>query len=240
MTKHALVGHGPLAEVAERQMRLHEVGAGVAERIYHEHEADAVPRAMKPHVCFSREMGAGGEEVAERVARSLGWHLLDRNLLHNIAEAGAVSESLLRLVDEKRWNWLGELFAAWERMGGINQGSYVLRLGDFLTMVARNVSVVVVGRGAHRLLPREQGLAVRIIAPRQDRIERVMRTAGCSRGQAAVEIDETDAARNEFVRRYFLCDPTDPHAYDLVINTGRMSVDAAAEMIAAECRRRFS
>jgi hypothetical protein len=240
MSKHALVGHGPLAEAAERQMRMRELGATVAERVHHEHEAAAAPRVMKPHVCVSRETGAGGEEIAERVSRELGWHLLDRNLLHNIAESGAVSESLLQFVDERRWNWLGELFSAWEQMGGVSQGNYVLRLSKFLTMVAENVPVVIVGRGAHRVLPREQGLSVRIVAPRQQRIERLMTATGRSRAEAGAEIDETDAARNDFVQRYFLCDPADPHWYDLVINTGSIELDAAAEMIVSECRRRFA
>jgi hypothetical protein len=239
MSRHALVAHGPLADVAERQMRLREVSSTVDERIEHEHEALATSPAVKPHVCLSRETGAGGEEIADRVARAMHWHLLDRSLLHNLAEAGAWSESLLEVVDERRWNWLSELFEAWNRMGGLNQGSYVLHLGDFLTTVSQNVPVVIVGRGAHCVLPREQGLAVRIIAPRQNRIERLMCSRGCSRAAAGAEIDETDAARNEFVRRYFLCDASDPHLYDLVINTGSVSLDAAAEMIVSECRRRF-
>jgi cytidylate kinase len=195
---------------------------------------------MKPHVCVSRETGAGGEEIAEQVARSLGWHLLDRNLLHNIAEAGALSESVLRLVDEQRWNWLGELFAAWQRMGWLNQGGYVLRLEEFLTMVVQNVPAVIVGRGAHCVLSRERGLSVRIIAPRAQRVERIRQTTGCTRTEAAAEVDETDAARNEFVRRYFLRDPADPQLYDLVLNTGRIPLDSAAALIVAECRRRFA
>jgi cytidylate kinase len=240
MSQRALMVHGPLADVAERQMRLREVGDAVAERVHHEHEAESAPPAMKPHVCVSRETGAGGEEIAAEVARSLGWHLLDRNLLHNIAEAGAISESLLRVVDEQRWSWLGELFVTWERMGGLNQGGYVLRLGEFVTMVAQNVPVVIVGRGAHCVLPHERGLNVRIIAPRRDRVERVRQSKGCTRAAAESEVDVTDAARNEFVRRYFLCDPADPHLYDLVLNTGGMSLEAATELIVAECRRRFA
>jgi len=239
MSRHALVAHGPLADAAERQMRLREVALAVDRRVDRELEASAVPPAMKPHVCLSRETGAGGEEIADRVARSLCWHLLDQNILHNLAETGAWSESLLKVVDERRWNWLGELFEAWDRMGGLNQGSYVLRLGEFLTTVAQNVPVVIVGRGAHRVLPRDRGVSVRIIAPRQERIERVMQASGCSRAEAGQEIDETDSARNEFVRRYFLCDPSDPHNYDLVINTGQVSLESAAEIIALECRRRF-
>jgi len=238
MSKHALMSHGPLADAAERQLRLHAVGTAVSGRVDHELETAAGPR-IRPHVCISREEGAGGEEIGDGVARALRWHLLDRNLLHNLAAAGTVSESLLRIVDERRGNWLSELLTSWEQMGGINQRNYVLRLGEFLTTVVKNVPAVIVGRGAHRLLPRDSGLSVRIIAPRTCRVERLMQARNMRRTVAEREIDEIDSARNEFVRRYFLCDPTDPLMYDFQINTGRVSLDEAAAMIVGECRRRF-
>jgi hypothetical protein len=239
MSDHLTLTHGPLADVAERQMRLHELGSAVERRVEHEHRASEEPPGIKPHVCLSRETGAGGEEIADRVARALGWRLLDRNLLHSLAETGAWSESLLKIVDEGRWNWLAELFEAWDRMGGLNQASYVRRLEEFLTNVVRQAPAVIVGRGAFHFLPREQSFAVCIIAPRQERIERVMGAKGLRRSAATKEVDETDSARNEFVRRFFLCDPADPCLYDLVINTSHVPLDAAADLIVMECRRRF-
>jgi hypothetical protein len=37
-------------------------------------------------ITIAREYGAGGGEVARRLADALGWEMLDRELLHRAAE----------------------------------------------------------------------------------------------------------------------------------------------------------
>jgi cytidylate kinase len=88
------------------------------------------------------------------------------------------------------------------------------------------------------ILPRENGVAVRIIAPRKQRVEQIRRKHQCGRHEAEKFVDHTDKDRAEFVRRYFLHDVADPHLYDLVINLQQVSRAAAVDMIVRECQRR--
>ncbi len=231
------IPHGPLASAAERLMRLRDVEHNVQERVGRQ-PADERAGPCRSFVCLSREAAAGGEEVAAGVAQALGWLLLDYNLLRGLAELEHISPQELRFVDESRWSWLGEMFATWDQEG-LSQGAYVMRLHEFIRRTVQQVPAVIVGRGAQHMLPRECGLAVRIIAPREQRIERTMREHGCDRARAAAQIDERDAERDEFVQRYFHHSTADPHLYDLVINTGSIEPKAAADLIVAECRRRF-
>ncbi len=47
---------------------------------------------------------------------------------------------------------------------------------------------------------------------------------------------EVDQGRREFVQRFFHHDITDPHLYDMVINTEGFGIEGAAEeIIAAMC-----
>ena len=51
-------------------------------------------------ITVSREYGAGGGEVARRLAEALGWELLDRELLHQAAALEHVPDTELERLDE--------------------------------------------------------------------------------------------------------------------------------------------
>ncbi len=52
-------------------------------------------------ITVSREFGAGGSEVGRRLAKTLGWELLDRELLHQAAAVEHVPDADLEGLDEK-------------------------------------------------------------------------------------------------------------------------------------------
>src|SRR6266513_792133 len=52
-------------------------------------------------ITVSREYGAGGYEVAHRLAEVLGWELLDRELLHRAAAVAHLPDAELERLDEK-------------------------------------------------------------------------------------------------------------------------------------------
>ena len=52
-------------------------------------------------ITITREYGAGGGEVARKLAEALGWELLDRELLHQAAEIEHVPDADLERLDEK-------------------------------------------------------------------------------------------------------------------------------------------
>ena len=49
-------------------------------------------------------------------------------------------------------------------------------------------------------------------------------------------VARTDQERNAFVHSHFHKDPTDPHEYDLVLNSSRLSVDECADCVVAALR----
>jgi cytidylate kinase len=87
------------------------------------------------------------------------------------------------------------------------------------------------------ILPREAGIAVRIIAPKKQRVERVMKRRQCNWRDAERFVDDTDRGRAQFVERYFHRDVADPHLYDLVINLAYVSYDDAVDLMVERCRR---
>ncbi len=52
-------------------------------------------------ITVTRDYGAGGYEVAHRLAEALGWEILDRELLHRAAEIEHLPDAELERLDEK-------------------------------------------------------------------------------------------------------------------------------------------
>jgi len=58
-------------------------------------------KARMKIITITREYGAGGGEVARKLAETLGWELLDRELLHQAAAVEHVPDAELERLDEK-------------------------------------------------------------------------------------------------------------------------------------------
>jgi cytidylate kinase len=184
-----------------------------------------------PYISISREAGAGATHVARLVGQRLGWDVLDKELLDFMTQRYKLPRDMLDIVDENRANWFHDMLGGFFDSRVVTQDSYVIHLERITYLAAMHGRVVFVGRGAHLFLPRDNGLAVRIIAQRKMRIEAIMRRANLSQEEAALMTDEVDAARAALCRRHFHQDITDPLGYDLVINASRWSPEAAADLI---------
>jgi cytidylate kinase len=103
-------------------------------------------------------------------------------------------------------------------------------------------NMVIVGRGGQALLKDEPGvLHIRIEAPLEERIQRVkeqMKSTGTaipadiqSRRAAQDWILERDFASADYIKRFYGCDWDDPLLYHLVLNTGKLSLEQAAQVI---------
>jgi cytidylate kinase len=208
------------------------------QRLEEERAAKAMEQRIRPYLALSRETGVNASELAHAVAAQCGWKVLDRELVDYLAEHDHISRFALEFVDEKVVSWFRETFGKWLDEQLVSQAEYVSRLGKIVLLAAQHESTVFVGRGVQFILPRDNGVAVRIIAPRKQRVELIRQEHQCSRQEAEKFVDHTDNDRAEFVRRYFLHDVADPHLYDLVINLQHVSRDAAVDIIVRECKRR--
>jgi cytidylate kinase len=240
MKSAALSRNQALSHVAERQMRQWALQLEMQKHLPDEAAAPTVPQLIKPYIAISRDTGAQGEEIARRVAEQLGCKVFDRELLDYMAEKYHLSRISLDFVDEKAASLFHEMFGKWLDKQLVSQAEYVSRLGNIFLLAAQHESTVFVGRGAQFILPRASGVAFRIIAPKKQRIESIMERRQCDYREAEKFIDETDAGRAEFVRRYFHREATDPNLYDLVLNLKFVSLDEAAELMVSHCRTRFA
>ncbi|NQU23332.1 MAG: cytidylate kinase-like family protein [Candidatus Nealsonbacteria bacterium] len=226
-----------IVAAAERQMQAWVKTAEIQEQTIRDQGAQNVCDQIGKFLTISREEGAGGSEIAQLVGEKLGWEVLDKNLLDRVGERLQCSRAMLELVDETPGNWVLDVLGGWMDKQIVSQEKYVVHLGRVVLAAARRGNVVLVGRGAQFLLPREKGLCVRIIAPKKFRAERIAAGRNLDAAAARKLVDETDLGRREFAQRFFHHEIDDPHHYDLVINAERIGPDDAADTIAQALAR---
>ena len=226
-----------IVAAAERQMQAHSLSEQIAQQIGTTWRVDQPRPRLGDYIAISREAGAGGGEIAELLGRKLGWEVLDKKLVECVAQRYHLPKPMLELVDETASNWASDVFGSWFDSQSISHEKYVVRLCRVIMAAARRGNVVVVGRGAHLILPRDQGLAVRIIASPKYRVARIASQFGFGEAQACQYLAEIDRGRREFVMRYFHHDINDPQWFDLVLRVDRIGLEGAAELIAETYRR---
>lgn len=191
------------------------------------------------YVLISREAGAGGSDIAVSVAKLLGWEVLDHEIIDYMVEHYGASPKLLEAIDERRSPWLTEIVNSWSRdAGGMPSMTYVHRLQELFRLAATRGKVVIVGRGARFMLPRDGGLSVRIIAPLENRIVNMATARGISVEQASQVVRKLDREREAFVREYFHHSADDPQFYDLIVNSEQLGIERAADLVAHAMRQR--
>jgi cytidylate kinase len=101
-----------------------------------------------------------------------------------------------------------------------------------LLEAAQNPPLIVVGHGGNCLFrDRPDVLRIRVAAPFDVRVKRVAQRTGVSSQRAAAEVRRKDGDRQQYLQRYYQSNVNDACEYDLQINTGTVSLQAAAHLV---------
>lgn len=178
-------------------------------------------------ITIARQTGSDGEAVADRVARDLGFSLVDRPRLEELVNEHGLTGGELDESDEERGG-----------TGVAAEGEvHVDYLQAVLLDLAAKQDVLVVGRGGQFLFRDcPWSLHVRVVASPETRRAALQRVRELADADAMME--EADRRRSEWIRQHYGENWEDPAHYDLIIRTDRLGVEGAAELIrsAAEVR----
>jgi hypothetical protein len=189
-------------------------------------------------VCISHATGAGGEEVGRLVAERLGFLYVDDEIVVQAAARGGVGAD--EVADEERRKSLAarilEAIAqgggeAWS-MGAVGPTRLPGELGgdDLRALIreaieqtaARGNVVIVAHAASHAVGPGPHALRVLVTGSPDTRAARA----------GATSVKDADAARRDYLKRFYEVDEELPTHYDLVVNTDVLSVEQAADLIA--------
>jgi cytidylate kinase len=181
-------------------------------------------------ITISREFGAGGRLVGERLAELLGWKLWDKELVREVARVSGIPERGLADLDEHEARP-----SLWARLQGRpSHRAYLAALKEWMDQIAEDGNAVVIGRGAAVLMRYRAGaLHLRLTAPLPVRARRVQGLdASLDESAAAARCRQMDEQRARYVKHFFGEDVANPLAYHATINTGALSPEATATLLA--------
>jgi len=177
-----------------------------------------------PVITLSREMGSLGTAIARRVADSLGYRFVWREVINRAASRAGAPEVALAEIDD-----LGLLDV---RPTFRQRRAYRECVRQVIEELAAQDDVVIVGRAGQVVLRDAPNvLHVRVVAPRELRIRRTASRQKISLEAARAQVQESDRTRRAYLRRAYYVDWNAIELYDLVINTRRLTVVASAGLI---------
>jgi cytidylate kinase len=211
-------------------------------------------------ITISREYGSGGGEIAARLARRLGWHLLDHAVIEQTARELEVYETEVEKHDEEYVESIlsriqnriqqfvptastsaGEPSNLASPPSATETRAYLDTMRQIITAAANSGHVVIVGRGGQVLLADERDvLHIRVVAPLKLRVAYVARREGLDLDAARKRVQAKDRARTRYMKTQYHCEHEDPHLYDLVIDTAMLDLDSAVDLICLAVERKAS
>ncbi len=206
-------------------------------------------------VAIARQVGVGGEEVAQQVAKRLDLRYIDYQVIQAAArEAGVspetVSEaehtpSLLTRILEALARNPSMPVAAWADPVPLAASPLYASIDyrKFIENVIRDLAqeggCVIVGHGAQVILrERLDTLRVLVTGSAPFRARRIMAGMGVDEKTALKTVERTDNERLDYFRRFYETGWLTPCSYDLCVNTDHLSAQQAAEVVAGAATAR--
>lgn len=210
-------------------------------------------------ITISRQAGSGGDEIAERVCDLLGYRYFDKQMMIEAAAAASLCEAEVVDFSEDHYkvqDFLSRLLRSRPRTvrqvlvredahkpidtltaREMDEARCVALIRYAMSSAYKQGDIVIVGRGGQVVLHNKPGvLHVRIIAPLEQRIQRLREQGVSGVSELKLTIADRDRASAEYLKRYFNVSWDDPDLYHLILNTGLLDLDAAAGLMADAVR----
>lgn len=169
-------------------------------------------------ITISREIESLGDEVASRLAKVLGYELIDRNrwmeLLQEFSLPPEPPEE-----DREREKWIESV-------------------SSLLAQLAEKRAFVLLGRGGQKLLAQcPRAFHLLVVAPVPLRVHRIMKRYRQDEVTASRILAEQDRHRERFLLHYFGVDWHNPLHYHFVLNTAFYDVEESCQLVLEAMRR---
>src|ERR671922_1068926 len=187
-------------------------------------------------VVVSHQKGAGGPEIGMALSQRLGYRYVDQELLQDAVRRYGLDEDKLSHLDESKPTFF-------ERFDTETRHHITVLQTTLLELAELDNAVFMRGGGQWLLRGVPHVLRVRVLAPFEHRVKCWIRRVAAMTGEtpnqraAADFVRRDDSEKSGRMKYLYEVDINDPMLYELMINTERISHDAAVEMINTVVRR---
>jgi len=180
-------------------------------------------------ITISEMLGTDGEKIARQIAGKMNYRFYGEGELFKAADEMGFLKDVQKLREKGP--------ALFEMFFSEKPKVYLDRLQSVIFEVARKGDAVFFDRGSQFLL-QSFGCALHVLVTgsTEKRIERVVQEKGVGREIAEKMIQKADHDRRGFFRFAFNEDWLNPHLYDLILNTDKLSISSTVEMVVGAAR----
>ncbi|MFC1852447.1 AAA family ATPase [candidate division CSSED10-310 bacterium] len=193
-----------------------------------------------PSIAISRQRGSGGWLIGKKVAEVLDFKLFDSTILNEVAKDLKISRKVLDTVDEqvvtKMELWINRLF----RNKFIEPSDFQHHLVQAVLSIAEHGRSVLIGRGAHAIIPAEKSFRIRFVAPLEIRVSNISRELNLTEDEARLDVIQKSRDRDVFLKQNFDINVNDAQNFDIVINTEYFTIEDVTRLISDTYQRRYN
>lgn len=181
-------------------------------------------------ITLTREYGSGGRYIGKLVAQKLGIKLYDKEFIIEVAEKTGLSEQYIKENEQKR-----------NSLDILNNGYYsdlsnsdelFVKESQLIKEVSDREPCIIVGRCADQILKDNKNvLKVFIYSDMKNKIDRAVKYYGMDKKKAEKEIIRIDKLRENHYKYYTDKKWKDFSNYDICINSDKVGVEKAADLI---------
>jgi hypothetical protein len=195
-------------------------------------------------VCISRALAAGGEDIGQRVAQTLGYRYSDEEIIVRAAEQAGVPKETVELAEHppgligRVLENLGrtpiepEMWVGSAMLSSPPTVGYEGLIKQVIVQTADEGKVVIVAHGASMALGGRDGvLRVLVTGSQPVRAKHVAEHANVDVKAAARAVEASDKARRDYLRHFYDIRDELPTHYDLTVNTDAIPPESAAALI---------
>jgi cytidylate kinase len=196
-------------------------------------------------ITIAREYGSGGGSIAKILAEKLGWKLLDRDLISDLAKRVHCAPAQVVRFDEHSPSFVSRVMHAFW-MGSadswacpppsevLDEDRLAALTADVIREAAQLGQCIIVGRGSQCVLRhRNDVFHAFVYASNERRRRRLVPQRHATAHEAEIMMLEMDRIRASYVHRYYGCDWTNRHLYHLMMNSGVGDARVAETIVTA-------
>jgi cytidylate kinase len=192
---------------------------------------------------ISRQFGAGGWTLGKKVADRLHYQFVSAGVIDQMAKEAKVSPEWIKSTEKHAGDWLIRFSSkivsssfierhVGENRSDFDEQKYLNFLENIIKKVAEEDHVVILGRGSQFILQDDPNvIKVLLVADKEDRIQFIEKIWKVNRREAEKSIQTREKRRDVFLSHFHQGHPNSLSLYHLIINTSKMNIEEAEDMI---------
>jgi cytidylate kinase len=193
-------------------------------------------------ITISRQFGAGGRTLGEKLCKRFGFRLVDEFVIDELARKAKLKGDWLSAMEKEASSTLLSFLSSIVSHGLLYRNpaapdkeferkKYIDFLSSVMAAMAREGGYVLLGRGAQIVLRNHpKVLHILLVAEYEDRVKFMVQRYDLSEEEAKRIIKEKETQRAAVATNIFGVDIDNPGLYHLVLNMSRMPFDWAVDV----------